>query len=109
MQAAMDRLWGFLERHRRLVLVPWVVLLLAAAPFAAKQTENLTGGGFQSPGSGSQRVAAAIDRFDGAQRETLAVVLRRDGEGTPAAVRAAVDRVDAAAAREPHVELTDAA
>ena len=33
----MDRLAGFLERRRWLVLVAWVVVLAAALPFAAKQ------------------------------------------------------------------------
>ena len=69
MQAALDRLWGFLERHRRLVLAAWVLLLLAAAPFAAKQTEHLTSGGFQVPGSQSETVDRNLERFDGAQRE----------------------------------------
>src|ERR671915_225154 len=109
MQAAMDRLGAFLERRRWLVLGTWIVLLLAALPFAARQTENLTGGGFTVPGSGSERVDHAIDRFEGAQRETLAAVLQRREGATAAAVRAQIDRIDAAAAREPHVELTVAA
>ena len=33
MQSAMDRLAGFLERHRWLVLGAWLVLLVGAAPF----------------------------------------------------------------------------
>ena len=49
MQAAMDTLSAFLERRRLLVLGAWIVLLLAAAPFAAKQTDHLTSGGFKVP------------------------------------------------------------
>ena len=35
MQVAMDGLTGFLERRSRLVIALWVVLLVAALPFAA--------------------------------------------------------------------------
>jgi uncharacterized membrane protein YdfJ with MMPL/SSD domain len=108
-QTAMDRLGGFIERRRWLVLGAWVVLLLAAAPFAAKQTDNLTGGGFNVPNSGSQRVDDSLHRFQGAQRESLAAVLQRKDGATPADVRAQIDRLDREAARLPNVELTDAA
>src|SRR5215210_6897861 len=108
-QAAMDRLGAFLERRRWLVVGAWVLLLLAAAPFAAKQTENLTGGGFNVPGSGSQAVDDTLDRFAGAQKESLAVVLAQRPGATPADVRGQIDRTDRIAARLPHVELTDRA
>ena len=58
MQAAMDRLGQFTRRHRVIVVVAWLALLVAAMPFAARQTEHLTSGGFEVPGSGS----AAVDR-----------------------------------------------
>ena len=35
MQPAMDKLAAFLERRRWLVLGAWLLLVLAAAPFAA--------------------------------------------------------------------------
>ena len=58
----MARLHDFLAGHRRLVLAAWVVALVAAAPFAAKQTDNLTSGGFLVPGSGRPiSVCEAID------------------------------------------------
>jgi uncharacterized membrane protein YdfJ with MMPL/SSD domain len=101
----MDRLAGFLERRRWIVLVAWVLVLLAALPFAAKQTDHLTSGGFEVPGSQSQVVGENIARFEGAQRDQLAVVLaRREGAGA-AAVRAQVGRVDRIAESLPHVEL----
>ena len=105
----MDRLTAFLERRSRLVIALWVVLLAAALPFAAKQTENLTAGGFTVPGSGSAAVDEALAGFEGAQRETLAVVVARREGASAAAVRAQVDRVDEVAARLPHVELPDRA
>jgi uncharacterized membrane protein YdfJ with MMPL/SSD domain len=105
-QGLMDSLAGFLERRRRVVLAAWVMLLLAALPFAAKQTDHLTSGGFEVPGSQSQVVAENISRFEGAQKDQLAAVLaRREGAGA-ASVRAEVDRVGRIADRLPHVELT---
>jgi uncharacterized membrane protein YdfJ with MMPL/SSD domain len=105
----MDRLAGFLERRRWVVLAAWILVLLAALPFAAKQTDQLTSGGFEVPGSQSQVVSENIDRFEGAQRDNLAVVLARRPDANAAAVRAQVDRVGRIARELPHVELTPAA
>jgi RND superfamily putative drug exporter len=105
----MVRLHDFLARHRRFVLVAWVVVLVAAAPFASRQTENLTSGGFLVPGSGSEKVDQALADFEDAQRETLAVVLAQREGATPAAIRAEIDRVDRVAGEVDHAELTDAA
>jgi uncharacterized membrane protein YdfJ with MMPL/SSD domain len=94
MQRAMDRLSGFVRRRRKLVLAAWVVLLLASVPFASRQTENLTGGGFEVPGSGSVAVEREIARFPGAGSESLGVVLEDQcGDLAPA-----VDPVGAAPA-----------
>ena len=109
MQAAMDRLTAFLERRRWVVLGAWLLILVAAAPFAARQTEHLTSGGFTVPGSGSDAVDRALAGFEGAQRESLAVVVAQRPDGSPASVRAAIDRADAAAARLSLVELSDRA
>jgi uncharacterized membrane protein YdfJ with MMPL/SSD domain len=102
----MDRLAGFLERRRWVVLGVWVALLAAALPFAARQTDHLTSGGFEVPGSQSQVVSENIQRFEGAQNDSLAVVLARRPGSDAAAVRAQVDRVGRIARRLPHVELT---
>ena len=109
MQAAMDRLAAFLERRRLLVLVAWVALLLAAIPFAARQSEHLTSGGFAVPGSQSATVDRNLERFESAQSEYLALVLaKRPGAGERE-VRAEIERVDRLVAGLPHVELTDRA
>jgi uncharacterized membrane protein YdfJ with MMPL/SSD domain len=109
MQAAMDRLAGFLERRRWVVLGAWVLLLVAAVPFASRQTDHLTSGGFSAPGSGSNKVDRALDRFEDAKRGSLAVVLAQRPGASAADVGAAVERADRAAARVPHVELSRAA
>ena len=109
MQTAMDTLSAFLERRRWLVLGAWLAVLLAAAPFALRQTDNLTSGGFDAPGSGSAAVDRALEDFDGVQRETLAVVVARREGARDADVRAAIERADRAAADLPHVELSDRA
>jgi RND superfamily putative drug exporter len=101
----MDKLASFLERRRWLVLGAWVVLLIAAAPFAAKQTDHLTSGGFEVPGSQSQTVDRNLERFENAQREYMAVVVaRREGAGA-ASVRRELDRVAALADRQAHAEV----
>src|SRR4051812_32033057 len=109
MQAAMDALTAFLERRRWLILGAWVALLLAAVPFAMRQTDNLTSGGFSAPGSGSDAVNRAIQDFGDAQSDSLALVVAQRPGAKPADIRAAIDRADRAAARLPHVELSDRA
>src|SRR5687768_6077783 len=101
----MDRLAGFLERRRWLILAGWLVVLLAALPFAARQTEHLTSGGFEVPGSQSQVVSENITRFEGAQRDSLAVVLARRPGATEADIRAEGDRVARIADRLPHAAV----
>src|SRR4051794_36851857 len=105
MQAAMDRLESFLERRRWLVLGAWVLLLLASIPFAAKQTDHLTSGGFSVPGSGSESVDRSLKRFDSAQRDSLAVVLAQKPGATAPDVGRQVDRVGRIAGGLPHVRL----
>ena len=105
----MDRLAGFLERRRWIVLAAWLLLLLAALPFAAKQTDHLTSGGFEVPGSQSQVVRENISRFDSAQDDQLAAVLARREGAAAEAMRAEVDRVQRIADEAPHVALTPAA
>src|SRR3954451_7674457 len=79
------------SRHRRLVLVIWLVVLLVSLPFAGKQTERLTGGGFESKASDSAAVEQALKTM-GAQGETLAVVFD-NRRGDERALTAAMQRV----------------
>ncbi|MEA2439080.1 MAG: putative drug exporter of the superfamily [Thermoleophilaceae bacterium] len=109
MQAAMDRLDGFTRRHGRLVAAAWLVLLLAALPFAARQTEHLTSGGFEVPGSGSAAVERGLTAFEGAQRSQLAVVIARRPGSSAQDVQQAIDQVRRGADKTAHVSLTASA
>jgi RND superfamily putative drug exporter len=93
MRAAMTTLAGFLGRRRRLVLAAWIGVVLVSLPFAAKQTEHLTGGGFDVPGSQSKAVADAMQGEFIERAGGVAVVLRADPGASPAERAAAVRRV----------------
>jgi uncharacterized membrane protein YdfJ with MMPL/SSD domain len=105
-QRAMRRLDSFLTRRRWLVLGAWALILLAALPFAARQSENLTGGGFDAPGSQSKAVTEAVERdFPNTERASLAVLLvPREGAGA-GQLRTAVGRVQRAADKTKDVSL----
>src|SRR4051794_10787370 len=106
MQRAMDNLDRVLKRHRRLVLAAWIVAIVVAVPFATKQTDHLSSGGFGVPGSGSKAVDDDLGNFPGVSRDQLAVVLKvRD----PAGVRPALTRLRRAVAGESHVAFAPAA
>jgi uncharacterized membrane protein YdfJ with MMPL/SSD domain len=93
MHDAMLRLSRFLSRRRRFVIAAWAVVVLASLPLAAKQTEHLTGGGFDVPGSESKAVAEAMQGVFATDAGGVAVLLRGDGELTAAESAAAVRRV----------------
>jgi uncharacterized membrane protein YdfJ with MMPL/SSD domain len=93
MKDAMNRLAQFLGRRRRWVVAAWALIVLLALPFASKQTEHLTGGGFDTPGSQSMKVSEAVqDRF-GSQADGIAVVLKAAPGATGRERDAAVARI----------------
>ncbi|MEA2424818.1 MAG: putative drug exporter of the superfamily [Thermoleophilaceae bacterium] len=102
----MDTLDGFLKRHKRVVLVAWLVAILAAVPFAARQTEHLSSGGFGVPGSGSMAVDDDLARFPGVPHDQLAIVLRASDSRK---IAPALDRIARLLAGRKHVALTPAA
>ena len=107
MQHFMLKLDRVLVRRRWLVLGAWVAALLVALPFAAKQGEHLTGGGFGVPGSQSKAVAAATDHdFGGAGHAQLGAVLVAERGASKADAHAALLRVRAAADAAPDVALS---
>ena len=69
------------------------MLVIVSVPFAARQTENLTGGGFETKGTGSRAVSHALaGDFPGIQAEDLSIVFD-NRKGDPQALAAAIDRV----------------
>ena len=109
MQALMLRLDALIRRRRRVVLAAWLVAVAVAVPFAMRQSDNLTGGGYEVPGSQSQRVEASIAHdFDVGSRATLAAVVVPARGASPSDVRAAIGEVDRAAARTADVTLAPA-
>jgi uncharacterized membrane protein YdfJ with MMPL/SSD domain len=98
MRLLMSRLAGFLGRHRRLVLAAWIAAVVVAFPIASHQTDHLTGGGFDVPGSQSDAVSESLERDFGGDANGIAVLLRAHrGVGTARAA-AAVARVRRAVA-----------
>jgi uncharacterized membrane protein YdfJ with MMPL/SSD domain len=93
MRDGMNRLAAFLSRRRRWVVAAWVLILLCALPFAAKQTDHLTGGGFDVPGSQSMAVSEALQRDFGSESNGVSVALKAEGDAGPAAGAAAIGRV----------------
>src|SRR4051812_50857 len=106
MQHFMLKLDLVLVRRRWLVLGAWVAALIVALPFAARQGEHLTGGGFGVPGSQSKAVAEATDKdYGGAGHAQLGAVLVAERGASQADARAALVRVKTAADAAPQVAL----
>src|SRR4051812_26849997 len=93
MRDVMIRLAQFLGRRRRWVVAAWVSIVLLALPFAAKQTDHLTGGGFDVPGSQSMKVSESLQEDFGSQADGISVVLRAAPGATVAERDAALARV----------------
>ncbi len=98
MRVPMTRLARFLGRRRRWVLAVWVVVVALALPLASRQTDHLTGGGFDVPGSQSKSVSDSLKRHFGGEANGIAVLLRAVPETSPASLAAAVGRVQGAVA-----------
>ncbi len=110
MQRFMLKLDALLRRHRLVVLGLWVAALVAAVPLAAKQSDNLTGGGFGVPGSQSKLVEDRLPQdFPEQSRTTLAAVLRPERDATRQDLRAALHRLDRATERVDDVALSEQA
>jgi RND superfamily putative drug exporter len=105
----MRALAEFLGRRRWLVLGVWVAIVVLAFPFASKQTDHLTGGGFDVPGSQSMKVSEAVQEDFGSQADGIAVVLKAAPGASAAQRDQAVARVRAQVAKLEDVTLPPAA
>jgi uncharacterized membrane protein YdfJ with MMPL/SSD domain len=70
-----------------------VAIVLCALPFASHQTDHLTGGGFDVPGSQSLAVSEALQRDFGAKADGIGVVLKAAPGASATERTAAVARV----------------
>ena len=108
MRDFMVRLAGFLGRRRRWVLAAWIVVVAVALPIASHQTDHLTGGGFDVPGTQSKAVSDSLEKDFSDQTGGIAVLLRAEEGAGRAARIAAVDRVRHAVAGLDKVALSPA-
>ncbi|MFZ1925681.1 MAG: MMPL family transporter [Solirubrobacteraceae bacterium] len=107
MQRTMLKLDRWLSRHRRAVIGVWLVLLLAALPFAAKQSDHLSSGGYTIPGSQSQRFVAQLPKISTeAPHGLLAGVLEAKAGASAAEMTQALTKLDTAAADAANVSLS---
>jgi uncharacterized membrane protein YdfJ with MMPL/SSD domain len=98
MRDGMKRLAAVLGRRRRWVLAAWLAIVVVALPFSAKQTEHLTGGGFDVSGSESKAVADSMQGVFAREATGVAVLLRAAPGATTEARAAALERVERAVA-----------
>jgi RND superfamily putative drug exporter len=108
MQRVMSSLDGAIRRRRWAFVAGWLVLLCAAIPFAMRQSDHLTGGGFNVPGSQAENVRRAMDQgFRGGERTALGVVLvpARPGPGSASELLAALGRAEARIERTARVPI----
>jgi RND superfamily putative drug exporter len=108
MHDAMIKLAGFLARRRRLVVAAWILIVIAALPLAARQTEHLTGGGFDVPGSQSKSVGDAMQGVFAREANGIAVVLQAQPSAAAGERRAAVRRLREAVASTEGVAMSPA-
>jgi uncharacterized membrane protein YdfJ with MMPL/SSD domain len=108
MRDFMVRLAGFLGRRRRWVLAAWVAVVAVALPIASHQTDHLTGGGFDVPGTQSKAVSDSLEKDFGDKTGGIAVLLQAEEGAGRAARVAAIDRVRHAVAGLDKVTLSPA-
>ena len=109
MRDGMRALAGFLGRRRRLVVAAWVLIVLLALPFASKQTDHLTGGGFDVPGSQSMKVSESLQDEFGDRADGIGVVLKAAPDASAAERSAAVGRLQDEVSKLDDVTLPPAA
>src|SRR5579871_5334430 len=96
-----------MRRHYCAVLVIWLLVVIAAVPFALHQSKHLTSGGFSVPASQSARANAVLEREYPQGRSAVVAVLLWPGKGaTPETLASGITRVQRAVRHLPGAELT---
>jgi uncharacterized membrane protein YdfJ with MMPL/SSD domain len=84
MHRLIAKLDALIQRRRWVVIGGWVLVLVAALPFAAKQSDRLATGGFRVPNSSSQAVENELERdFPVFERSPLIAVIAPGPDATP--------------------------
>src|SRR3954453_5195566 len=106
MHRLMTKVDSFVHRRRRLVLIAWLLVLVAALPFAAQQSDSLTTGGFTVPNSSSEAVENELQReFPTFERSPLIAVIAPQPGATPRQVERQRARLVAAVRDDPDARL----
>src|ERR687888_396101 len=104
-KTAFYRLGAFALRRRRYIIPAWIVVVVLAFPFLGKLADRLSQGGFEVPGSQSDRVKQAVEHDF--HRSNLTDTLVLDSATLTvrdAAFRTTFARVRAALKKAPDVE-----
>jgi uncharacterized membrane protein YdfJ with MMPL/SSD domain len=99
----LHRLAGLASAHRWAVVAAWLALVAASGWFSLHQTDRLTGGGWDVPGSQSVRTSDLIDRFPAFDGVRLAILVQAP---TPDQAAAALDSARRRAVRFPELEVS---
>ncbi|MBI3752195.1 MAG: MMPL family transporter [Chloroflexi bacterium] len=78
MSSPFERLGRWSARHRRLVVVAWALLLLAAAPLALRTSDALRSGGFIREDLESARAKQLLETEIGVPQAAVVVVFHSD-------------------------------
>jgi RND superfamily putative drug exporter len=108
MREFMIKLSGLLGRRRRWVVLAWVLIVAAALPIASHQTDHLTGGGFDVPGSESMAVSDSVKNDFHTSADGMTALLKAEPSASRAARTAAVGRLRRAVAGLDEVTLSPA-
>jgi RND superfamily putative drug exporter len=105
MRDFMVQLAGFLASRRRWVLGAWIAIVAVALPLASHQTDHLTGGGFDVPGSQSKAASDVLQNDFGGEADGIAVLLKAPQGTGGKEIAASVSRVRHAVAGLDEVTL----
>jgi RND superfamily putative drug exporter len=100
----MSALGGVTGRRRRLLLLAWGIAFVVAIPFSSQQTEHLTEGGFETPGSDSYAVDSRLGSGGSTGSPNAGIVVEANGAG-PGEVSAALAEARREAADVPGVSV----
>jgi RND superfamily putative drug exporter len=98
-ERSLARLAAVVSRRRRTIFAVWVALLAGGAWFSLHQSDHLSGGGWEVPGSPSLRVTNAVQHDFPNVRTPVFTVFIHGGD-----VRKRIAEVRALVAREPDVQ-----